>query len=120
MLHYRLTEPIDRFQEARIALGREPFDPYILENMIQVLSPYRKQAHITAKVSLYLSATSLLSKSPLPNDAIIVDKHTQDFIEDAVIVSARMATSDIGAAAVKEGMRISLSIYRLTRSTDLP
>jgi hypothetical protein len=86
-----------------MTLGRGAFDPFILENMIHVLSPYRRQAQLTAKLSLYLSATSLLSKSPLPHDAIIVDKHLQDFIEDAVIVSARIATSEEGATAVKEG-----------------
>jgi hypothetical protein len=86
-----------------MTLGRGPFDPFILENMIHVLSPYRRQAQLTAKLSLYLSATSLLSKSPLPHDAIMVDKHLQDFIEDAVIVSARIATSEKGATAVKEG-----------------
>ena len=86
-----------------MTLGREPFDPFILENMIHVLSPYRRQAQLTAKLSLYLSATSLLSKRPLPHDAIMVDKHLQDFIEDAVIVSARIAASEKGATAVKEG-----------------
>jgi len=71
--------------------------------MISVLSPYRKQAHRTAKISLYLSATSLLSKSPLPHDTITVDKHLQDFIEDSVIISTRLAATEEGAKAITEG-----------------
>ena len=94
---------LDRLQEARIALGHEPFDPFILKNLIGVLSPYRHQAHRTFKISLYLSATSLLSKSPLPYATINVGEHLQDFIEDAVIVSARLAATDEGAIAIKEG-----------------
>lgn len=94
-----------------MALGRGPFDSFILENMIRVLSPYRRQAQLTAKVSLYLSATSLLSKSPLPHDAITVDRHLQDFIEDAVIVSARMATAEKGATAIKEGKHNSRELF---------
>ncbi|KAG8791858.1 hypothetical protein FRC17_008698, partial [Serendipita sp. 399] len=41
---------IDRLQEARIALGHEPFDPFIVENMIKVLRPYQRQAHLTTKI----------------------------------------------------------------------
>ncbi|PVF96818.1 hypothetical protein CPB86DRAFT_708358 [Serendipita vermifera] len=93
---------IDRLQEARIALGHDPFDPFILNNMIRVLSPYRRQAHQSAKLSLYLSATSFLSKSPLPHDIVPVDRHLQDYIEDAVILSSRLATTDEGNRAVKE------------------
>lgn len=93
---------IDRFQEARIALGSGDIDPFILENMIQMLAPYRRQAHMTAKISLYLSATSLLSKTPLPYTTITIDKHLQDFIEDAVIISSRLASTEVGATAVKE------------------
>jgi hypothetical protein len=73
--------------------------------MISVLSPYRREAHRTSKISLYLSATSLLSKSPLPYHTIDVTRHLNDFIEDAVIISARLAATEEGARAIKEGQR---------------
>ena len=106
-----LTLNLDRFQEARLALGHEPFDPFILENMISVLSPYRREAHRASKLSLYLSATSLLSKSPLPYDTIDVARHLQDFIEDAVIISARLAATEEGARAIKEGERRADALF---------
>lgn len=98
---------LDRFQEARIALGREPFDPFIIENLVSILSPYRKRAHRTAKISLYLSATSLLSKTPLPTEGATVEKHLLEFVEDAVIVSSRLATTEEGSRAVKEGASLT-------------
>lgn len=63
------------------------------------------------KLSLYLSMTSLLSKSPLPHEGVAVEEHLKDFIEDAVIISSRIAATDQGAIAVKEGMKI-LSLLR--------
>lgn len=105
----------DRFSDARIALGSEAFDPFILESIVAVLSPYRRRAHQMVKLSLYLSATSLLSKSPLPHDAVGIEEHLQDFIEDAVIISAKIADTEQGAVAVKEGMCIicSCSPFRI-------
>jgi hypothetical protein len=94
-----------------MALGREPFDPFILENMISLLSPYRREAHRASKISLYLSATSLLSKSPLPYDTINVARYLQDFIEDAVIISARLAATEEGARAIKEGARRAEALF---------
>jgi hypothetical protein len=85
--------------------------------MIRVLSPYRRQAHQSAKLSLYLSATSFLSKSPLPHDIMPVDRHLQDYIEDAVILASRLADTEEGSRAVKEGMStyVYLSSVQLIR-----
>jgi len=78
--------------------------------MVNVLSPYRREAHRTSKISLYLSATSMLSRSPLPYDTVDVGRHLQDFIEDAVIISARLAATEEGARAVKEGASLNSAI----------
>jgi hypothetical protein len=82
-----------------------------LENVISVLSPYRREVHRASKISLFLSATSLLSKTPLPYDTIDVGRHLQDFIEDAVIVSARLAATEEGARAIKEGRIPDIALF---------
>jgi hypothetical protein len=79
--------------------------------MISVLSPYRREAHRASKISLYLSATSLLSKSPLPYETVDVARHLKDFIEDAVIISARLAATEEGARAIKEGARRAEALF---------
>lgn len=92
-------------------------DPFILENIVSVLAPYRRQAHQMIKLSLYLSATSLLSKSPLPHDAVTIEEHLQDFIEDAVLISSRIAATEQGAIEVKKGKCPNSSRYLHTSFT---
>jgi hypothetical protein len=70
---------IDRLKEARGAIGVEPFDPFILENMVAVLSPYRRRHSRTAKTGLYLCAASLLNKTPLPHDSVLTNHLLNDF-----------------------------------------
>jgi len=74
---------IDRLKEARGAIGVEPFDPYILENMVAVLSPYRRRHSRTAKTGLYLCAASLLNKTPLPHDSVLVNHLLNDFTRES-------------------------------------
>ena len=74
---------IDRLKEARGAIGVEPFDPYVLENMVAVLSPYRRRHSRTAKTGLYLCAASLLNKTPLPHDSVLVNHLLNDFTRES-------------------------------------
>lgn len=53
---------LDRYREARAAIGTTPFDEYILEEFISVLSPYRRRFTRTIKTSFYLVASSLANK----------------------------------------------------------
>ena len=66
-------------KEARGAIGVEPFDPYVLENMVAILSPYRRRHSRTAKTGLYLCAASLLNKTPLPHNSVLVNHLLNDF-----------------------------------------
>jgi hypothetical protein len=72
------TIHIDRLKEARGAIGIEPFDPFILENMVAVLSPYRRRHMRVAKTGLYLCAASLLNKTPLPHDSVLINHLLND------------------------------------------
>jgi len=73
---------IDRLKEARGVIGVEPFDPDALENMVAVLSPYRRRHSRTAKIGLYLCAASLLNKTPLPHDSVLVNHLLNDFTRE--------------------------------------
>ena len=53
---------VDRYREARAALGATPFDEFIVEEFISVLSPYRRRFTRIIKTSFYLVASSLANK----------------------------------------------------------
>ncbi|KAG8830689.1 hypothetical protein FRC17_004437 [Serendipita sp. 399] len=92
---------LDRLREARAAIGAEPFDPYILENMVAVLSPYRRRATRINKTGLYLCAMSLMSKSPLPHESIFTQHLLNHFVHDALLISSKLARSKEGAKAIR-------------------
>jgi hypothetical protein len=92
---------LDRLREGRAAIGVESFDPFILENMVAVLSPYRRRASRITKVSLYLCAMSLMSKSPLPHDSDISQVLLNQFVHDALLLSSRLTRTEEGAKAVR-------------------
>ncbi|KAG8869598.1 hypothetical protein FRC20_001182 [Serendipita sp. 405] len=92
---------LDRLREGRAAIGAEPFDPYILEKMVAVLSPYRRRATRINKTGLYLCAMSLMSKSPLPHDSVFTQHLLNHFVHDALLISSRLAKSEEGARAIR-------------------
>jgi hypothetical protein len=97
---------LDRLREARGAIGAEPFDPHILENMVAILSPYRRRSTRVTKTGLYLCATSLMSKTPLPHDSIFTQQLLNHLVHDALVLSSRLIRTDEGAEAVKSGMSL--------------
>lgn len=94
---------LDRLREGRAAIGDKPFDPFILENMVSVLSPYRRRATRINKTGFYLCAASLMSKSPLPHDSVLAQHVLNHFVHDALLLSARLTRTKQGARAVKGG-----------------
>ncbi|ELU44412.1 hypothetical protein AG1IA_01553 [Rhizoctonia solani AG-1 IA] len=108
---------IDRYREARAAIGTTPFDEYIIEEFISVLSPYRRRFTRTIKTSFYLVASSLANKFPLPHDIQGVTDWQADFIHDALVLSTRMARSETGANSVKSEEFSRYWYYLLTVST---
>ncbi|GAB1520598.1 hypothetical protein RhiTH_003678 [Rhizoctonia solani] len=101
---------LDRYREARAAIGTTPFDEYIIEEFISVLSPYRRRFTRTIKTSFYLVASSLANK------AWVTDWQA-DFIHDALVLSTRMARSETGANSVKSEEFSRYWYYLLTVST---
>jgi hypothetical protein len=65
------------------------------------LSPYRRRASRITKVSLYLCAMSLMSKSPLPHDSDISQVLLNQFVHDALLLSSRLTRTEEGATAVR-------------------
>ena len=124
---------IDRLKEARGAIGGGPFDPYVLEDMVAVLSPYRRGHSCTAKTGLYLCAASLLNKTPLPHDSVLVNHLLNDFtresisaplwvhtdplicpvlpLEDALLLSTRLVITN--PAGVRSGTSVFYDSYSL-------
>ena len=100
---------LDRLREGRAAIGVEPFDPFILENMVAVLSPYRRRASRITKVSLYLCAMSLMSKSPLPHDSDFSQVLLNQFVHDALLLSSRLTRTEEGAKAIRGSKWLCLS-----------
>ncbi|KAG8699562.1 hypothetical protein FRC09_006545 [Ceratobasidium sp. 395] len=108
---------LDRYREARAALGTEPFDEFIIEEFISVLSPYRRRFTRTIKTSFYLVASSLANKFPLPHDIQGTVDMLPDFVHDALILSTRMARTEAGAGSVRSGEFSRYWYYLLSVST---
>ncbi|CAE6534018.1 unnamed protein product [Rhizoctonia solani] len=108
---------LDRYREARAALGTTPFDEFIVEEFISVLSPYRRRFTRTIKTSFYLVASSLANKFPLPHDIQGVADWQADFIHDALVLSTRMARTETGANSVRSGDFSRYWYYLLTVMT---
>ncbi|CAE6533569.1 unnamed protein product [Rhizoctonia solani] len=108
---------LDRYREARAALGTTPFDEYIVEEFISVLSPYRRRFTRTIKTSFYLVASSLANKFPLPHDIQGVSDWQADFIHDALVLSTRMARTETGVNSVRSDNFSRYWYYLLTVST---
>ncbi|CCA70282.1 hypothetical protein PIIN_04221 [Serendipita indica DSM 11827] len=92
---------LDRLREGRTAISTEPFDPYIVEHMIAVLSPYRRRASRINKTWLYLCAMSLISKSPLPHDSVLVQPLLNQFVHDALALSSQLSRTEQGSRAIQ-------------------
>ena len=95
---------LDRLREGRAAIGAEAFDPYILENLVAVLSPYRRRATRINKTGLYLCAMSLMSKTPLPHDSVLTQHLLNHFVHDALLISSRLTRTEEGQKAIRSGM----------------
>ncbi|EJU02765.1 hypothetical protein DACRYDRAFT_115750 [Dacryopinax primogenitus] len=93
---------LDRLKDARSAMRGQPFDPYLAQNFVWVLAPYRRQWNVTVRMALYLSAASLSAQTPLPADMLRVPwKFVNDMVQDSLSLSASLGKSDEGRAALK-------------------
>ncbi|KAF8591763.1 hypothetical protein K439DRAFT_1326105 [Ramaria rubella] len=95
---------LDRLREARAALGTEDFTPFILTHFVNILIPYRARHLRLMKNQLYLVASSLQSKAPLPHVtplSMMSDKDRADFIHDCLVLSARFAETEEGRRSIR-------------------
>ncbi|KZO91193.1 hypothetical protein CALVIDRAFT_542043 [Calocera viscosa TUFC12733] len=94
---------LDRWSEARSAIGSEPFPAFISREFISILSPYRRQANVHTKAALYLAAASMSSKIPLPLEIPKPGKLVSELVHDALVLSSRFAKTEEGRESVKSG-----------------
>ncbi|KZT61407.1 hypothetical protein CALCODRAFT_491212 [Calocera cornea HHB12733] len=94
---------LDRWSETRSAVGNEPFPPFVSQQFVSILSPYRRQCYTVTKTSLYLAATSMASKIPLPIETPNPGRLASDLVHDALLLSSRYAKTDEGREIVKTG-----------------
>ncbi|KAF8585693.1 hypothetical protein K439DRAFT_1660110 [Ramaria rubella] len=95
---------LDRLREARAALGTEEFAPFILTHFVSILIPYRARHLRLMKTQLYLVASSLQSKAPLPQVtplSMLSNKDRADFIHDCLVLSARFAKTEEGRRSIR-------------------
>jgi len=95
---------LERLKDARTAMRAQPFHPYLAQNFIWTLAPYRRQWNATVRMALYLSAAALSSQTPLPADMLKVPwKFVDDMVQDSLSLSARMGKTEEGRAMLKTG-----------------
>ncbi|EJU01760.1 hypothetical protein DACRYDRAFT_116219 [Dacryopinax primogenitus] len=94
---------MDRWSETLAAIGSEPFPLWVSEQFISTLSPYRRSMFTLTKTSLFLVATSVASKIPLPIETPNPGRMTSDLVHDALLVSTRYTNTEEGRKTVKTG-----------------
>ncbi|KAF8488906.1 hypothetical protein JB92DRAFT_1405681 [Gautieria morchelliformis] len=114
---------IDRLREARAALGSQPFENFILTNFVSVLAPYRARHILMVKSQLYLIASSLQAKMPLPHSMPVgqlTNRNRAEFIHDCLILSARFSHTEEGKTAIgsREFMRYMSFLLCSTAVTE--
>ncbi|KZO91191.1 hypothetical protein CALVIDRAFT_602427 [Calocera viscosa TUFC12733] len=94
---------VDRWSETRSAIGSEPFPPFVSQQFVSILSPFRRQCYTVTKTSLYLAATSMASKIPLPLETPNPGRLVSDLVHDALLISFRYAKTEEGREIVQSG-----------------
>ena len=80
-----MSTGLDRLREARAALGTKEFENFILTHFVKVLAPYRARNVRMLKAQLYLVASSLQAKAPLPHFmpmSMLTDSDRVEFLHD--------------------------------------
>jgi len=95
---------LDRLRESRAALRTQEFEEFILVHFASALAPYRARSTRLLKGELYLIASSLQSKAPLPQftPAKILTKTARaNFIHDCLVLCAQFAKTEPGRASIR-------------------
>ncbi|KAJ3331835.1 hypothetical protein HDU76_002083 [Blyttiomyces sp. JEL0837] len=64
----RINNILDRLQSARVSLGDKPIDPAVLAVHSKSLTRARKEMQATVRLLLYIFASTMVAKMPMPFD----------------------------------------------------
>jgi hypothetical protein len=92
---------LDRLREARTSVGLEGFNEDIQRNFTDVLAPYRRQARRFSRALFYLCATSIATKTPLPNELPSMVTVAKCIEHDAQMLSKRLSRDREGRAVLQ-------------------
>ncbi|KAF8507686.1 hypothetical protein BU17DRAFT_57210 [Hysterangium stoloniferum] len=95
---------LDRYREARAALGTKEFEQFIWVYFAKILSPYRARNTRILKAELYLIASSIQAKAPLPHftpGGMMTKRERANFVHDCLLLSARFAKTEEGKVSIR-------------------
>lgn len=93
-------------RECRTAIASQPLPDAVLENFVQVLSPYRRRNSQVLQLEFYLVASSMTGKSPLLREAPVElegSAQVVNFMHDVLVLAARHARTEEGAKTIRSG-----------------
>lgn len=94
---------LDRMREARSSLaGNQGFNVLVHHEIISKLWPYRLHSQRLARTLFYLTATSIISKVPLPRDVPSSRSTWASFEHDALVLSRRLSLLPDGEAELRK------------------
>ncbi|KAI5477995.1 hypothetical protein MNV49_005687 [Pseudohyphozyma bogoriensis] len=108
---------LDRYREARTALGTTGFSKEIRENYVQRFAPYRHQAKIILRTLFYLAATSLATKKRLPHELPAMSEVARMVRHDAMVLSRRLAQTEEGTKTLESAEFVKYWYYLVSYSS---
>jgi len=97
---------LDRMRECRTAIVSQPLPDAVLENFVQILSPYRRRNSQLLQLEFYLVASSVMSKAPLLRETPVElegSAQVVNFMHDVLVLAARHARTEEGAKTIRSG-----------------
>jgi len=95
---------LDRYREARAAVGTKEFEQFIWVYFAKILAPYRARNTRILKAELYLIASSIQVKAPLPHftpGGMVTNRGRANFVHDCLLLSARFAKTEEGKVSIR-------------------
>lgn len=93
-------------RESRTAISTKPLHDSVLRNFTHHLTPYRRRNSQVIQLAFFLTASSILSKSPLPHETpaeLATAAQTANLMHDILVLSSRHARTEEGAMTIRSG-----------------
>ena len=93
-------------RESRTAIGTRPLPDVVSVNFIRVLAPYRRRNTQILQLALFLIASSVTAKSPLPRETPAELENagqTANLMHDILVLASRHARTQEGMDTIRSG-----------------